>query len=92
MSPLLNQGGTFVTIIAPVFHYVDKYGLISGLSRTAYKAAKQTLYVRAKINKSTCEMIASFNIGIIQRFELSLGSLRSGRKCAEWNQKPCRAK
>ncbi|CAF0739249.1 unnamed protein product [Adineta steineri] len=44
MSPLLNQGGTFVTIITPAFRNVDKYGLISGLSRTAYKAVKQTLY------------------------------------------------
>jgi hypothetical protein len=46
MSSLLNRGGTFVTIIAPVFRNVDKYGLVSGLSRTAYKAVRQTLYVR----------------------------------------------
>lgn len=45
MSPLLNQGGTFVTIIAPIFRNVDKYGVISGLSRSAYKAAQQTFYV-----------------------------------------------
>jgi len=44
MSPLLNQGGTFVTIITPIFRNVDKYGLVSGVSRTAYKAVKQTLY------------------------------------------------
>ncbi len=49
MGPLLNQRGTFVTIIAPIFPNVDKYGLIPGLSRTAYKAIKQTLYVRNKI-------------------------------------------
>jgi hypothetical protein len=52
MAPLLNQGGTFVTIITPVFRNVDKYGLVSGLSRTAYKAMKQTLYVRKK-NKNS---------------------------------------
>jgi len=51
MSPLLNQGGTFVTIITPIFRNVDKYGLVSGISRTAYKAVKQTLYVRSKIQK-----------------------------------------
>ena len=45
ISPLLNQGGTFVTVIAPIFRNVDKYGLVSGLSRTVYKAAQQTLYV-----------------------------------------------
>ncbi|CAF3201264.1 unnamed protein product [Rotaria socialis] len=44
MNTLLNPGGTFVTIITPIFRNVDKYGLISGLSRTAYTAAKQTLY------------------------------------------------
>jgi hypothetical protein len=46
MSSLLNRGGTFVTIIAPIFRNVDQYGLVSGLSRTAYKAVRQTLYVR----------------------------------------------
>ncbi|CAF3518762.1 unnamed protein product [Rotaria sordida] len=43
MSSLLNRGGTFVTIVTPIFRNVDKYGLISGLSRTAYQATKQTL-------------------------------------------------
>ena len=46
MSPLLNRGGTFTTIITPAFRNVDKYGLLSGLSRTAYQAAQQTYYVR----------------------------------------------
>ena len=49
MNPLINRGGIFVTIISPVFRNVDKYGLLSGLSRTVYKAAKQTLYVRNQI-------------------------------------------
>ncbi|CAF1039413.1 unnamed protein product [Rotaria sp. Silwood1] len=44
MSSLLNRGGTFVTIVTPIFRNVDKYGLVSGLSRTAYEASKQTLY------------------------------------------------
>jgi NADPH:quinone reductase-like Zn-dependent oxidoreductase len=44
MAPLLNQGGTFVTIISPIFRNVDKYGVVSGLTRTAYKAVKQTFY------------------------------------------------
>jgi hypothetical protein len=48
MGPLLNQGGTFVTIITPIFRNVDKYGLVSGLSRTAYKVVKQTYYVRKR--------------------------------------------
>jgi hypothetical protein len=54
MSPLLNRGGTFVTIITPVFRNADKYGVISGLSRAAYKAAEQTIYVRSKICKTRC--------------------------------------
>lgn len=45
MSSLLNPSGTFVTIVTPVFRDVDKYGLISGLSRSTYKAVRQTLYV-----------------------------------------------
>ena len=45
MSTLLNQGGTFVTIITPIFRYVDKYGFISGSARTAYNATKQILSV-----------------------------------------------
>jgi hypothetical protein len=51
MSPLLNKGGTFVTIISPVFRNVDKYGVINGLARSAYKATKQTLHVRNKLIK-----------------------------------------
>jgi hypothetical protein len=49
MSPLLNKGGTFVTVVSPIFRNVDKHGLLSGLSRTVYKATKQSLYVRNKI-------------------------------------------
>ena len=45
MSPLLNRGGTFVTIVTPLFPNVDKYGLISGLARSAYKAARKTVSV-----------------------------------------------
>ncbi|CAF4250429.1 unnamed protein product [Rotaria sp. Silwood2] len=44
MSSLLNRGGTFVTIVTPIFRNVDKYGLISGLSRTVYQATKQSLF------------------------------------------------
>jgi len=44
MSPLLNRGGTFVTIVTPLFPNVDKYGLVSGLARSAYKAARKTIY------------------------------------------------
>ena len=48
MSPLLNRGGTFVTIVTPLFPNVDKYGLVSGLARSAYKAARKTIYVSDK--------------------------------------------
>jgi hypothetical protein len=45
MSRLLNRDGTFVTIITPVFPYVDKHGLLFGLSRAAYKSVRQTCHV-----------------------------------------------
>lgn len=45
MNPLLNRGGTFVTIVTPLFPNVDKYGLVAGLTRSIYKAAQKTLYV-----------------------------------------------
>ena len=84
MSPLLNQGGTFVTIISPIFRNVDKYGLISGLSRTAYKATKQTLYVREEMQiRNRRDVWNLFPIGIIQEFELSMGCLPSRWKCPE---------
>ncbi|CAF0837175.1 unnamed protein product [Adineta ricciae] len=44
MSPLLNKGGTFVTIVSPIFRNVDQYGLIPGFARTTYTAVKQTYY------------------------------------------------
>lgn len=45
MSPLLNKGGTFVSIVSPVLQNVDKHGLISGLARSTYTAAQQTFQV-----------------------------------------------
>jgi hypothetical protein len=45
MNPFLNRTGTFVTIITPLFPNVDKFGLLPGLIRSAYKAAKKTAYV-----------------------------------------------
>lgn len=51
MSPLINKQGTFVTIIAPIFRNVDKYGVVSGLSRTVYTATRKTLYVRNESSK-----------------------------------------
>ena len=45
MNPLLNRGGTFVTIVTPVLRNTDKHGLLAGLTRTAYQAAQQTAYV-----------------------------------------------
>ena len=45
LNPLLNRGGTFVTIVTPVLHNTDKHGLLAGLARTAYQAAQQTAYV-----------------------------------------------
>jgi hypothetical protein len=62
MAPLLNQGGTFVTIISPIFRNVDKYGPVSGLTRTAYKAVKQTFYVRKKKKKRIMKINYSIDL------------------------------
>jgi hypothetical protein len=78
MSPLLNRGGTFVTIITPVFPNVDKHGLVAGLSRSAYKAARQTLHVgdRTDVSMLDVNMIYSHS-GNVERYELSVGILPS---------------
>ena len=61
MSPLLNRGGTFVTIVTPLFPSVDKYGLVGGLARSAYKATRKTLYVSD--NKSIRKTKVSCDVG-----------------------------
>lgn len=78
MSPLLNRGGTFVTIITPVFPSVDKHGLVAGLSRSAYKAARQTLYVSDRKSVSMLDVNTTYShTGTVERYKLSMGILPS---------------